>query len=292
MKTSIVFTMAVLIAYSAFGQYYYFRTDITCPVDKKDAVADANQKITEVFNQLVKEDKVMGFQTDITTKDDNIRYTFYFPLESEEKFKELSALWTARFNSTYPEVARVYWSACPERRDTLQNKSRVLFPVIKDLGAPVAEVAVIDEKLDPKMNYYLVVDFTYFPKLEGKEDKQDSAARNDDLVDIGRIINLHVAGGVPKEKVNIVLAIHAIGMLSFLTNEAYQKKYKTDNPNVRIIEQLNNAGVKMLVCGQSLTWMGYKKEDLLPGVKVAISAQTVLTHYQSKGYAWKRMGND
>jgi intracellular sulfur oxidation DsrE/DsrF family protein len=41
-----------------------------------------------------------------------------------------------------------------------------------------------------------------------------------------------------------------------------------------------------------MTWMGYKKEDLLPEVKVAISAQTVLSQYQSEGYAWKRMGND
>jgi intracellular sulfur oxidation DsrE/DsrF family protein len=284
--------MVMLIGNSAFAQYYYFRTDITCPGDKKDVAAEASQKIAEVLNQLVREDKVMGFQTDKTSKENKIRYTFYFPLENEEKFKELSKLWTSRFNSAYPEVSGVFWRTCPQRRDTLLNKSRVLFPVIKDLGAPVAEVAVIDEKLDPKMNYNMVIDFTYFPKMEGKEGKQDSAARNDDIVDVGRILNLHVAGGVPKEKVNIVLAIHAIGMFSFLTNEAYQKKYKIDNPNIHIIEQLSKAGVKFLVCGQSMTWMGYKKEDLLPDVKVAISAQTVLSQYQSKGYAWKRMGND
>jgi intracellular sulfur oxidation DsrE/DsrF family protein len=293
MKTKIIsFVLAMLIVSSASAQYFYFRTDITCTADKKEFLAEANEKINEVLNQLVKEDIVFGYETEKTVKEDKLHYTYYFPLENQKKFEALSDLWTTRFTASYPEVSSAFWETCPRRRDTLMNKSRVFFPVIKDLGAPVVEVAGIDEKLDPKMNYNIVIDFTYFPKLEGADYKQDSSVRNDDIVSIGRIFNLHVADGVPKEKVNIVLAIHAIGMLSFLTNEAYQRKYNIDNPNVQIIEKLNKAGVKFLVCGQSLTWMGYKKTDLLPGVKVAISAQTVLSHYQSKGYAWKRMGND
>jgi intracellular sulfur oxidation DsrE/DsrF family protein len=112
------------------------------------------------------------------------------------------------------------------------------------------------------------------------------------LNDIARIYNLHIAGGVPKEKVHFVIAVHAMAESSFLNNEAYQKKYKMNNPNLPIIEQLSNAGVQFLVCSQSHSWFGFKKDQLIPQAKLAMSAQTTLSAYQSKGYALKVLQED
>ena len=58
-----------------------------------------------------------------------------------------------------------------------------------------------------------------------------------------------------------------------------------DNPNRDLIKTLSNIGVDVFLCGQSMSSMGYSKEDLLPEVKVALSAMTVLTVYQMNNYA-------
>ncbi|HCW06429.1 MAG TPA: hypothetical protein DGG95_03575 [Cytophagales bacterium] len=59
-----------------------------------------------------------------------------------------------------------------------------------------------------------------------------------------------------------------------------------------MIEELSNAGVRFLMCGQSLNWMGDKKEMLVPQAKVSLTAQTTLSSYQLKGYALKMEKND
>jgi intracellular sulfur oxidation DsrE/DsrF family protein len=96
-----------------------------------------------------------------------------------------------------------------------------------------------------------------------------------------------VAAGIPKEKIHLVVAVHGFASRSFFNNDAYQKKYKLNNPNGAVIEELVNKGVKFLICGQSLAWMGDKKEMLMPQAKVSLTAQTTLSSYQLKGYALK-----
>jgi predicted peroxiredoxin len=63
-----------------------------------------------------------------------------------------------------------------------------------------------------------------------------------------------------------------------------KKKYKTDNPNVKLIEEMKKLGVKFIVCGQSMVFTDTKKDDLLPDIKISVTAQTALSSYQLKGY--------
>lgn len=189
-------------------------------------------------------------------------------------------------------LSTAFWKACSKRKDTLVNKTRLMYPVIKELWSPVAVVEGVDEKPDPNQSYNIVIDFTAFAERDEKKGKIDSASMNWGLTDIGRVFNLHAAAGIPKEKINFVAAVHGYATTSFFTNEAYREKYKMDNPNIKLIEELGKAGVRFLICGQSLTWMGYKKEMLLPQAKVSLTAQTTLSSYQMKGYALKDMGND
>jgi predicted peroxiredoxin len=62
-----------------------------------------------------------------------------------------------------------------------------------------------------------------------------------------------------------------------LSNEKYKRKYGIDNPNIPLIKELQTYGVKMIVCGQAMTFYRLEMEELVPGIKKALTAQTVLS---------------
>ncbi len=271
------------------AQFLWFESKYECS-SKDQAVLDlGEQKLTAALDEMMKEGKVFNFDKDRASKDDKIIFSYYLLAEDEAKFKSIKNEWMKRAGD---HSLKAFWQACPVKKDTLINKTKIMFPVIKDFSSPVAVVPVIDEMPDPKIDYNIVVDFTVFPTMKGNKEKMDSSRSNWGLGNVGRIYNLHVAAGIPKEKVKMVIAVHGAAARSFLSNEEYQKKYKRDNPNLSIIKELNNAGVKFLLCGQSVTWMGMTKAMLVPEAKLTLTAQTTLTSYQMKGFATLYMHND
>lgn len=142
----------------------------------------------------------------------------------------------------------------------------------------VAAVTNVSETPDPDMDYKLLFDFV--------ENNPDSASHelSYGLTEIARRLNLHAAGGIPAKRILPVVVIHSAAINSMKSHAAYQKKYKKDNPNVQLIEQMKKLGVKFIVCGQSMAFTDTKKEDLLPGIDISISAQTALSMYQLKNY--------
>ena len=151
-----------------------------------------------------------------------------------------------------------------------------LFPVIKNYGG-IFEVSDAVEKPDPNLDYKIVVE------LVSGSDK--ASELNSSLNNIARLINLHAIGGVAKEKLTVVVAIHGEASYSIMDNEAYQEKYKTPNPNLGLYKELQEAGVKMFICGQSLIGRSIDRTKIVPQVKIATSMLTTLTTYQLKGYA-------
>lgn len=149
-------------------------------------------------------------------------------------------------------------------------------PVIKSAGA-IHDIPYATVKPDPSLDYNIVIDVATGP------DKPSEV--NPSLDNVARLINLHVVGGVPKEKLHIVLAIHNVSAFAVLSNEAYRAKYKTDNPNLRLLEELAQAGVRLTVCGQSLIKREIDPTKLAPNVEVATSMLTTVTTHQLKGYA-------
>lgn len=157
-----------------------------------------------------------------------------------------------------------------------QAQDNKVNPIIKDFG-PVYEISNAVEKPDPKLNYKLLVDLVM-------------ASSKPDTINLGieaacTLLNLHGVGGVPKEKINMVMAVHNAAGYTVLNNEAYRARYKTDNPNLPMIQALLDAGVKIVVCGQTLKKRGIDPSTLAPGIGVATSALTTITTYQLKGYA-------
>jgi len=166
---------------------------------------------------------------------------------------------------------------------TSDPKYQMMFPAIKGFKwGGVAPVQNVTELADPKMKYKLLMELTGFA-AKGEE----KTAKNEINLGIGEItrkVNLHVAAGVPQKNIDLVIIVHAGALFAFLNNEKYKIKYGIDNPNISIIKDLQNFGAKIIVCGQAMTFLGLEMEDLVPGIKEAMSAQTVLSTYELKGY--------
>lgn len=164
-----------------------------------------------------------------------------------------------------------------ERWDKL--KASEVFPVF-NAGESSGVLPVKDptEIPDPTITYKLLFELTY--------NNVDSIIKeaNYGLVEVARIINLHVASGIPIGKILPVIVVHAGALNAFCTNEHYKEKYKTDNPNLKLINELKNFGALFIACGQAMAFKKITKEELLPEVKISLTAQTVLSAYQLKGY--------
>ena len=131
---------------------------------------------------------------------------------------------------------------------------------------------------DPNMDYKLLFELT--------SNNPDSTAKdiNYGLTEVTRIINLHVASGIPLKKIMPVIVVHAGALNAFTNNEFYKGKYKTDNPNQKLINDLAAIGTRFIACGQAMVFFDIKKEALMPVMKISVTAQTVLSSYQLKGY--------
>jgi intracellular sulfur oxidation DsrE/DsrF family protein len=160
----------------------------------------------------------------------------------------------------------------------IEKKYRTTFPAIKAVSwAGVVPVEHIDEIPDPNMHYNMLFEITAFDTATKKE-------INWQLGTVARQLNLHEANGIPRKNIGAVVVVHADALYSLLSNEKYNRRYGVDNPNIALIKELQNYGVKMIVCGQAMTYWRLEMQDLVPGVKQALTAQTVLSSYRLKNY--------
>ena len=149
-------------------------------------------------------------------------------------------------------------------------------PIIKNFGGiyEIPEATVIPNS---ELQYKIVVD-----AKTGSEDKSELAFA---LYNSARMINLHAVGGVQKENLQVILAIHGGATYSILKNEVYKKKFGVDNPNAALIKELKAAGVKLVVCGQSLIGRKISTDEVLPEIEIGTSMLTTVSTYQLNGYA-------
>ena len=158
---------------------------------------------------------------------------------------------------------------------TLMAQDRVA-PIIKNFGA-IYDIPTATVKPDPKQVYKIVVDV-----VTGSDNPEELSAG---LNNVARMINLHAVGGVPAGKLYVVLAMHGGATVATLNNEAYQEKFGVDNPNAPLVKALKEAGVKLVVCGQSLLGREIPLTDVLPEIEIGTSMLTTVSTYQLKGYA-------
>jgi intracellular sulfur oxidation DsrE/DsrF family protein len=148
-------------------------------------------------------------------------------------------------------------------------------PIIKTFGGAF-EIPYAIEKPDPSLFYKIIV--------EVQEVRNEPAEVNWALNNAARLINLHVIGGVPYDHLDVVVVVHGEATYAAMNNEAYKTKYKTDNPNRNLFKELDGAGVKLFICGQSLINREVDRTKLVPEIKIATSMITTMTTHMMKGY--------
>jgi intracellular sulfur oxidation DsrE/DsrF family protein len=140
-------------------------------------------------------------------------------------------------------------------------------PVIEGYG-PTYPIDDRDVPLREGFVYKVVFDIAQDPT---------AGTVNRNLVSVARFLNMHARNGVPVENMNLAVVVHGPAVRNLLD--------KDDNPNLELIALLQESGVDFYVCGQSMTFGGIKKNELTGGVKIALSAMTMLTILQSESYA-------
>ena len=165
-------------------------------------------------------------------------------------------------------------------------KARFEYPLIKEakMGG-IINVKGVTEIPDPNIEYKLL-----FALTEANPDSTKSET-DGGLSEVARVINLHIASGIPVNKITPVIVIHGSALFAVANNEYYQKHFKKDNPNVKLINELKSIGTKMIICGQAMTFHEMKIDEFLPDIKLSLTAQTVLSHYQLKGFVLYEVNN-
>ncbi len=113
----------------------------------------------------------------------------------------------------------------------------------------------------------------------------DSLKINEQVMTIARYVNLHARNGIPGNRVQAAAVFHANGWPALLTDSAFAARFGgKPNPSRRLIEELVQQGAQLVLCGQTAGNRGIRRDELLPGVKVAISAMSATVYLQSQGY--------
>jgi intracellular sulfur oxidation DsrE/DsrF family protein len=116
-------------------------------------------------------------------------------------------------------------------------------------------------------------------------DKADTTVVSQQLTTIARFLNLHARHGIPKDRLFAAAVVHGSGWMSLLSDSAYGARFAgKPNPSKRLVEELLANNVQLVLCGQTAGFRGVKREELLPGVQLGISAMTALNVFQAQGY--------
>lgn len=117
----------------------------------------------------------------------------------------------------------------------------------------------------------------------------DTVRTNAQVGTIARYFNIHGRHGFAEKQVHAAAVFHNNGWQAVLNDSAYTARFGTPNPSRRLVEELLQHGATLVLCGQTAGRAQVKREELLPGVKVAISAMSAFEYLQSQGYhhiAW------
>jgi intracellular sulfur oxidation DsrE/DsrF family protein len=115
----------------------------------------------------------------------------------------------------------------------------------------------------------------------------DTVRVNDQLNNVARFYNVNVRHGLPESRVQAAAVFHGSGWPALLTDAAFAARFGgKPNPSRKLAEELMQHGAQLVLCGQTAGARGIRREELLPGVKVAISAMTAIQVLQASGYTF------
>lgn len=151
----------------------------------------------------------------------------------------------------------------------------VIGPVIPSYG-PVMAPPPGSYNLDPNTHYKVSIDIGATAEFPGDMNRK--------LISVARFLNMHAQHGIPEENIEFSVVVHGQAANDLLTNEAYAKRFNTDNPNVGLLDELKAAGVDIYLCSQTSAFRGMAPEEFHPAVTMSISAMSAHVRLQQEGY--------
>ncbi len=148
-------------------------------------------------------------------------------------------------------------------------------PVIQDFG-PVYDIPDPDISAPTDQVLRVVFDVAQAAPEPGQVNRRFET--------LARYLNLHARAGVPRENMKLALVVHGGASWEVVDNAAYRAQFGVDNPNLPLLEALDDFGVELLLCGQSQSSRGIRKDQLAEPVRQALSAMTALVDLQGRGY--------
>lgn len=142
-------------------------------------------------------------------------------------------------------------------------------PVIADYG-PVADVE--GAAPIPAHTRFKVV----FDVSEGAEPGEI----NHGIESAARFLNMHARAGVRPSDLRLAIVVRG----SATRDVAVHPRPEEDNANAALIADLIAHGVEIYVCGQSAAHFDVNASDLLPNVRLSLSAMTAHALLQQRGY--------
>jgi len=147
-------------------------------------------------------------------------------------------------------------------------------PVFDDFG-PYALVETTDS---------LPADAAFMHSFDVAEGA-DGEDRNRGFESAARFVNMHAAAGVPLDNIDLAVVVHGGAVRDLLTDEARAARdFGEVNPSGAMVREMLDAGVRFIVCGQSMAGSNVGPDDLIPGVEIALSAMTAHALLQQQGY--------
>ncbi len=95
-----------------------------------------------------------------------------------------------------------------------------------------------------------------------------------------RLLNMHAEAGVAAGNTRIAIVVHGRASMDLVTDE----RYGGENATAELIAALIDAGVAIILCGQTAAYYDIEAKDLLPGVAMSLSAMTSHALLQQQGY--------
>ncbi len=112
----------------------------------------------------------------------------------------------------------------------------------------------------------------------------DAGEVNTGFDTVARFLNMHARAGVPQERVKVALVIHGTAGKDTLVNDEYRRRFGKDNPNVKLLEELKTAGVRIYLCGQTSIGRDLPRAQVASSVDMAFSAMTAHLVLDKEGY--------
>lgn len=126
---------------------------------------------------------------------------------------------------------------------------------------------------------------TYKVLFDVDEKAADPKTLNDALDHVAGAVNIWVSAGVPLDHLKFAVIVHGPAMPLVLTDAAYEKRFDTDNPDLKLVHELKAAGVQLYVCGEAMAGQDYDDSEVDPAFTVALSGMSTLAILQEQGYA-------